>query len=174
MACAVLAADPSLRGESDGTNPMLDAETEQRRTKLANACRLLEKAGEKNPMAQVMVRRLVGVLRKHRIHGVQDDKGGPLTVQETEALTSSVPLVHSAQAYSTMQNRPDRQGLAGDHLRPIPSQQQQQQLEGQDSVDDPMNPNALVGIWNDFLGTDPTNNGWEQLFADLDYLNGGM
>lgn len=39
---------------------------------------------------------------------------------------------------------------------------------------DLMDPNGLTGIWNDFLGTNPTNIGWEQLFSELDYMSGGM
>ena len=34
-------------------------------------------------------------------------------------------------------------------------------------------PGGLTGIWNDFLGTNPTDDGWHQLFADLDHLNSG-
>lgn len=178
MACAVLAADPSLRGGPDGTTSILDAETERRRAQLANACRLLEKAGEKSPMALGMVRRLVGVLRKHRIHGVGEDKNAPTSFQEVKRSDSSAMVINSEDISLESQTDPVRQAmtvdLSGSDLAQHQLQQQQQELDSQNWAYDPLDPNALTGIWNDFIGTDPTNSGWQQLFADLDYLSGGM
>lgn len=162
MACAVLAADPSLRAGPDGVSPQLDAETEQRRTQLANTCRLLEKAGERSPVALGMVKRLVGVLKKHRIHGVAEDENIPATTEWMKR--SAIPSVNP-------QNNPYQQNEVSDPLGHGLAQPQLQ-LDNQDWTYAPLEPNALTGIWNDFLGTGPTNNGWEQLFAELDYLNG--
>lgn len=39
---------------------------------------------------------------------------------------------------------------------------------------DVMDPNGLTGIWHDFLGTNPTDFGWEQLFSELDYMGVNM
>lgn len=173
MACAVLAADPSLRDGNPSTNCTLDAEIERRRTKLANACRLLEKVGEKSPVARNMVRRLVGLLRKHRVHGLGEDKSVPTIVQGTEGATSAAALINSGDVSEKLQEQPDQQELAVDLMRPSQFQEGQQ-VDGQNWAYDPLDPTALTGIWNDFLGTVPTINGWEQLFTDLDYLSGGI
>lgn len=171
MACAVLATDPSLRGGSDGATPQFDAETEQRRTQLANTCRLLEKAGERSPMALGMVRRLVGVLKKHRIHGVAEDENVPVATQRmTRAVIPAAPLGTEGSPPNT-QNNAHQQDMASDSLGHHLAQPQLQ-LENQDWTYAPLEPEALTGIWNDFIGTIPTNNGWEQLFAELDYLSG--
>lgn len=181
MACAVLAADPSLRGGPDGTTPIYDAETERRRTQLANACRLLEIAGEKSPMALGMVRRLVGVLRKHRIHGVGVNESVQTNFQGRDRPEVSPTSVNLGNASSNFQEHTSRQEVPVDPLRSGPVQQQQpqhqhqqQQMDDHNWAFDPMDTNVLSGIWNDFLCTDPTKSGWEQLFADLDYHNGGI
>lgn len=171
MACAVLATDPSLRGGSDGTTPRLDAETEQKRTQLANTCRLLEKAGERSPVALGMVRRLVGVLRKHRIHGVAEDERVPAVTQRiTRAVIPATSLGTEASTPNVQEN-PHQRNVASDPLGHHLAHAQLQ-LDNQDWTYAPLESNALTGIWNDFLGTDPTNNGWGQLFAELDYLSG--
>lgn len=172
MACAVLAADPSLRGGPDGASPRLDAETEQRRIQLANTCRLLEKAGERSPVALGMVKRLVGVLKKHRIHGVAEDEIIPATTQGTRrSVIPAVASLGSGESSSNPQDNPYQQNVVSEPLEHALAQPQLQ-LDNQDWAYAPFETNALTGIWNDFLGTDPTNNGWEQLFAELDYLSG--
>lgn len=172
MACAVLAADPSLRGGSDGASTQLDTETEQRRTQLANTCRLLEKAGERSPVALGMVKRLVGVLKKHRIHGVAEDEIITATTQVTKgSVVTAGALLGSGEPSATLQNIPHQQNVASFPLMRGLAQPQLQ-FDNQNWAYAPLEPNTLTGIWNDFLGTDPTNNGWEQLFAELDYLSG--
>lgn len=183
MACAVLATDPSLRSGPQSstlwsTMSGLDAETERRRAQLANACRLLEKAGERSPMALGMLRRLVGVLRKHRVHGVEKDKGevgrednrgdGAAAAQDGGASGGgpSVPA-QGSQNMGELQNLPDASSSFVD-------QRQEGVGGGGWAYDVAADPNALAGIWNDFLGTNPTTDGWEQLFSELDYLGGGM
>lgn len=172
MACAVLAADPSLRGGSDGVSPQLDAETEQRRTQLANTCCLLEKAGERSPVALGMVKRLVGVLKKHRIHGVAEEENIPASGQGTKrSVIPGAASLATGEPHANLQSNSYQQNVAA-----IPLGhglvQPQLQFDNQSWTYAPLEPNSLTGIWNDFLGTDPTNNGWEQLFAELDYLSG--
>lgn len=173
MACAVLATDPSLRGGAEGRGSELDVETERRRSQLANACRLLENVGDKSPMVQGMVKRLVGVLRKHRVHGVERQKivppSGPDTARPAEPGAYMTTGEMSASASAGQQGRPpgvqntmmDASGFA---IGPQPALAQNWAYGA-------MDPNGVSGIWNDFLGTIPTDNGWEQLFADLDYLD---
>lgn len=178
MACAVIAADPSLRGESDGTTSDFEDETERRRAQLAKACRLLEKAGEKSPMALKIVRRLVGVLRRHCIDGIQGEKVSK-KVQETQRPEVSTTFINSGDTASKSQEYHDGQEAVIDAVRSGLIQQQPQHryhVDGGSWAYDPApdDPNALTGIWNDFLGTDPANGDWEQLFTDLDYFSGGM
>jgi hypothetical protein len=161
MACAVLATDPALRenagiGESTGA----DAGTERRRSALANACRLLEKAGEKSDMAAAMVRRLVGVLRRHSVRGVETDGRGfragdasgqnPMLEQELEPTlpTTDNPVAPAGQ----QQDNPNGWALEAGMMDPI----------------------ELSGIWEEFFETSPTDTGWQQLFADLEFFAGGV
>lgn len=162
MACAVLATDPSLRGG-------FDAETESRRAQVENACRLLQKAGKKSSMALDMVKRLVSVLRKHRVQGLEVLASAATTVPRTEQKQQpqprNPPPPQQMPPPDTMQaTDPYVLGFAGERAEATAS------TWGYDT----MGPVELTGIWNDFLGTNPTNDGWGQLFADLDYFSYGM
>lgn len=197
MACTVLATDPSLRGEAEGTSPSMDPETERRRSQLADACRLLEKAGEKSPMALGMVKRLLGVLRRHRVYGVGQETsedmrtGAPPAGQAASSSAAEGPSTTEQEQQEQQQQQ--QQPLPAPTLPPQQQQQQQMMMamqpldpsdvqmstgplgaQGQASwAYDVMDPNGLAGgIWNDFLGTNPANNGWDQLFSELDHLSG--
>lgn len=176
MACAVLATDPSLRGDVAGAQLHLDAETEWRRAQVKNACRLLQKAGEKSAMALDMVKRLVSVLRKHQIQGVEE-----------LASAASTTLPRSEHQQPPQQQKPQKQqpvflsdesdmaqAADADSLDPAGKVQQKEEATAPTWGYDAMRPHELTGIWNDFLGTNPTNEGWEQLFTDLDYLSYAM
>ncbi|KUI65772.1 hypothetical protein VM1G_01373 [Cytospora mali] len=164
MACAVLAADPALRGDGAEDNPTLDAGTERRRAALANACRLLEKLGEKNTMAASMVQRLVSILRRHHVHGVETGIQGSLV-----SGISSGSDQESAQNPGLQVPR-EPQLMMTDPSAFVASQQQADLPNWNYGIVD---PDEQGGIWNDFLGTNPTDDGWQQLFADLDSLSGG-
>lgn len=167
MACAVLATDPSLRGG-------FDAEIESRRAQVENACRLLQKAGEKSAMALDMLKRLVSVLRKHRVQGLEVLASAATTVPRTEQKQQPqpqpqppppLPPPQQMAPPDTMQaNDPYPLAFAGERAEATPP------TWGYDT----MGPLGLTGIWNDFWGTNPTNDGWGQLFADLDYFSYGM
>lgn len=151
----------------------LDAETEERRAQLANACRLLEKVGEKNPLARSMVQRLVDVLRKHRVHGVETDR--------TELIASAhqgARMAGDVQSRAMASATQDWQHAGQQEILPEPpvnlNQQQQADAGGWANSAVDANPVPLTGIWNDFLGTNPSTDGWSQLFSDLDYIGGGM
>lgn len=167
MACTVLATDPALRenaGTGDGTHA--DAGTERRRAALANACRLLEKAGEKSGMAASMVRRLVGVLRKHRVHGVEND--GRILQTEDASMPGSLTKTDQSPGQRL------QQALPVTDISMAPSGQQQRIPEGWGFDAGMMDPTGLGGIWDEFLETNPTDDGWQQLFADLDSFAGGV
>ncbi|KAK2614922.1 hypothetical protein N8I77_001711 [Diaporthe amygdali] len=159
MACAILATDPALRDNTGtGRSMHTDAGTERRRSALANACRLLEKAGEKSEMAVAMVRRLVSVLRKHQVHGVE--------VPPTMPGALDMPDESSVQK--------PQQTLPMADLSVVPVGQQQDVTYGWGCNAGMMDPIGLGGIWNEFLETNPTDDGWQQLFADLDSFAGGV
>lgn len=164
MACAVLATDPALRGGGSEGRPDADAGTERRRAALANACRLLEKTGEKSAMAASMVRRLVTVLRKHHVHVVEAGIHGPLG-----SGTPSVP--YQEPAHDPQIQGPTEQEVT--MTEPSSFVASQQQPVPPDWGSAMVDPNGLGGIWNDFLGMNPTDDGWQQLFADLDSSAGG-
>lgn len=163
-ACAVLATDPALRGGGSERSPVADAGTERRRAALANACRLLEKTGEKSVMAASMVRRLVSVLRKHHVHVVETEGhrslgSGKFAVPDQESAPKPPSRAPTEQQNIVRKTSPF-----------VASQQQAVPLDwGYDMVD----PYGLSGIWNDFLGTNPTDDGWQQLFTDLDDFSAG-
>lgn len=168
MACAVLATDPALRDNTgSGESTHADAGTERRRSALANACRLLEKAGEKSSMAAAMVRRLVGVLRKHRVHGVESD-GRSLPIEHVPSTIGAL----AGPRESSIQKLQETLPMPDPSVDPTGQNQGIQQGWGFDSG--MMDPVGLGGIWNEFLGTIPTDDGWQQLFADLDSFAGGV
>lgn len=167
MACAVLATDPALRENAGtGESTRADAGTERRRSALANACRLLEKAGEKSDMAAAMVRRLVGVLKKHRVHGVESDSR---SLRTDDASASGKPAAPGQNLTQRQQ-----QGLPmTDNSMALASQQQV--IPSGWAFDMSMNdPIGVGGIWDGFFETTPTDDGWQQLFADLDSFAGGV
>lgn len=168
MACTVLATDPALRdntGTGEGTHS--DVGTERRRAALANACRLLEKAGEKSGMAAAMVRRLVGILRKHRVHGVESD-GRNLHEVASMSRPSVIPDQSSAQE---LQEAPPMTEIS---VAPAGQQQGIPQGPGQLFDAGIVDPTGMGGIWDEFFETNPTYDGWQQLFADLDTFAGGV
>jgi hypothetical protein len=168
IACTVLATDPALReNASTEESTRADAGTERRRSALANACRLLEKAGEKSGMAAVMVRRLVGVLRKHRVHGVESDGRG---LRNDDASGSGKPT--TAPDQDSMQELQQAPPMTDDSM--ATAGQQQGILNGWGFDMDMMDPIGLGGIWDEFFETEPTDDGWQQLFADLDSFAGGV
>lgn len=168
VACAVLATDPALRGGGGGGGPEggpdADAGTERRRAALANACRLLEKTGEKSAMAASVVRRLVSVLRKHHVSVVEAECHRPVG-----SGMFSVPAQESA--HDPQPRAPTEQQVV--MTEPTSFVASQQQPFASDWGYEMVDPNGLSGIWNDFLGTIPTDDGWQQLFADLDSSPGG-
>lgn len=171
MACTILATDPALR-ENAGTEESThaDAGTERRRAALANACRLLEKAGEKSSMAAAMVRRLVGVLRKHRVHGVESDgKSDGRSLQTEDASISGLAAVGDQSSVQKLQ-----QALPVTEISVALAGHQQSIPQGWGFDTGVMEPTGLSGIWDEFFEANPTDDGWQQLFADLDSFAGGV
>lgn len=171
MACAVLATDPSLRVDAPR-----DAETKSRRAQVENACHLLKKAGEKSAMASDMLKRLVSVLRKHRVQGLEVLASAATIVPRTAEPPQQpqqhqqVPTPIAMMQQTTAEAYPlsgVTSGPGKDEANVFSSNNTWGYYAGVD-------PNGLNDIWNDFLGTFPKEEGWGQLFADLDYMSYGM
>lgn len=172
MACAVLATDPSLRGDIDGASRPLDAETERRRAQIGNACRLLQKAGEKSAMASDVVKRLVSVLRRHHVQGLEVLASAATTVPRTEHdLQQNQPPPSQQKQHAPTA---DMEAMEPYAMGYTAGSKDVASVPTAWSYDVATGLNGLNGIWNEFLGTNPTNDGWGQLFADLDYLNYGI
>lgn len=166
IACTVLATDPALRENAateDSTRA--DAGTERRRSALANACRLLEKAGEKSDMAATMVRRLISVLRKHRVHGVRDGR----SLRTDDASTFDK---RTAPGPNTVQEMPQSPAVTNNSMAPL-GEQQGAPISWEFGMET-MDPVGFGGILDEFFEAIPTDGGWQQLFADLDSFAGGV
>lgn len=171
MACTVLAIDPSFRGEASATLPNMDPETETRRRLLANACRLMETAGEKSPMALGMVRRLLRVLRRFYVHGVGREVSDDMVITRAPS-PGQVASYAAAEGPSNFTVEQQQQMTM---MQPSSSGDVQMPSVVQDQADwtyEEIDPDGLTGIWNDFLGTKPTDYRWGQLFSELDHLGG--
>jgi hypothetical protein len=154
IACAVLATDPSLSAGTAKSN----SETEQRRAVLANACRLLEKAGEECAMAASLVRSLISVLKRHHVHGVNDSHG-----REASDVPVAVPLTMGQPGVErTVHDGPQDQMVPAYGAA----------LEGQSVPADSSNGYddtlGLPGILEDFIATMSVGDEWSRVFADLD------
>lgn len=128
-------------------------------------------------MALGMVKRLVRVLKKHRVHGIKTgrsdamDAGGQ-GAKEPDGLAS---FVESSGVVSAVQDLPQWFGEQGPGPKLPDFSYQPQQNAGEDWARDTMDPNLpQMGIWDDFLGIQPTTSGWEQLFIDLETLGSGI
>ncbi|PSR78117.1 hypothetical protein BD289DRAFT_129978 [Coniella lustricola] len=172
IACAILATDPSLRAGAAANHAGSWSEIERRRMLLANACRLVEKAGEKSPMALQMTKRLVETLRKHCVHGVREQRDSAarmLTSRGTFAPETSQAASNSPEQPSTRQLDP-----AVQENSPSVGGNPQQTITHQEWASGTFGFSGMTGIWDDFLSTDLTENSWDQLFADLDMLSNGI
>lgn len=167
----------------------MDPETESRRAQVENACRLLQKAGEKSAMASDMVKRLVSVLRKHRVQGLEVLASAATTVPRTERFPAPPPpsppqpqqqehpMPPAMQRQSTADTYPPLNLTAAgkdDATATAPALGPGATSQAAWGYEAALGSVGLTGIWNDFLCTNPTNDDWGQLFDDLDYLSYGM
>ncbi len=157
MACAVLATDPALGARADARPH--DLETETRRGALADACRLLERAGEGSPIAASVMSRLVAVFRLHSVHGVhvgQSQGQGQRELQAGRGETVQPPALVSPLVVGS--GAVPGAGFTMTGADPFC-------LVGQDIFD-------VNGLWDDFISAMPGGDGWGPLFADLDSFCG--
>ncbi|GAP85140.2 hypothetical protein SAMD00023353_2200750 [Rosellinia necatrix] len=150
MACAVLALNAGLiwnRSTGDGGNNARanDATTSEMHGEITRACRVLAKAGEKSTFAANLLRNLVGVLRQYSVKEIDD----------------LVPPVVNPSS------NPEDAGSHSDTSSHTYVPGSQSQLMG-----DSVNPADNFTMWNEFFATMPDMEGYDQLFAGLDYYCG--
>ncbi|KAK1756782.1 hypothetical protein QBC47DRAFT_169427 [Echria macrotheca] len=165
VACIILVTDPGSQAP---------AEAEEIRLELARARFVLGRAGERSHMAASLVKKLVGVLEKHRVQAVErsnDEETTPRSITDMASQTTSGENLPSAgaetsiQAGSTMQHGGVISIPALVHHEPLgPAEVFDQEVwnfgAGDSELWDGMS-------WTDF-GQFGGGKTWNQLFADLE------
>lgn len=184
MACVIVATDPKL-----APGKVFESEAEAIRRELADALHLLERAGEKSPIAATLVGKLVGVVKRDRVHGAAEEHHSPEAQRASEVTASSSVLGGMVQGVISGARDSNTTSYAGGTaLEPQKGGTEQQsscfpnphpvsQAAAGDvrwSVDGgagDFNPQMLDGIeWAGLMGAGSTENpdSWCQLFADLE------
>ncbi|KAI0538551.1 hypothetical protein GGR58DRAFT_512975 [Xylaria digitata] len=144
-ACAILALNAGLlRSRMKGDACTNDASSELH-GEITHACRVLAKTGEKSAFAANLVRNLVGVLKQYSVKDID----------HLVAPTSNSNLIADCgmgnNAHSTYAARDRLPSAAGDAM---------------------MNVADNFTMWNEFFTTTPEMEGYDQLFAGLDFYCG--
>ncbi|KAJ2989065.1 hypothetical protein NUW58_g3657 [Xylaria curta] len=144
-ACAILALNAGLIwNRTTGDARSNDASSEMQ-GEITRACRILAKAGEKSTFAANLLRNLVGVLKEYSGKDI-DDLVGP-----------------SANSRPNPEYRVDSNDAS---ISTSASRHQPQ------SIDDPINLAENFTLWNEFFTTMPEMEGYDELFAGLDFYCG--
>lgn len=184
MACVVLGTDPALA--STRVDQARDSDADAIRLELAGARRLLERVGEKSPMAASLVRTLIGVLRKRNVHAgasTRDRAHEEERAYETPAVAVAAQSVLFGQGSGTSSIN----GMAASVREGLAEQQQQPPYYSNLEPDDGSAHSVIGAAWADsggsiydshsldgtgwleFTDADFTDaEAWGQLFADLD------
>ncbi|KAI0871900.1 hypothetical protein GGS24DRAFT_491899 [Hypoxylon argillaceum] len=149
MACAILALNAGLiwnrtTGNAHA-NPQTSTASSEMHDEITRACRVLAKAGEKSTFAANLLRNLVGVLKQYSVKEIDD------------LVTPRTTLTPNSE-YSSGNNDPTL------HAHVTRDQPQ--------SAGDTTNMVENLTMWNDFFATMPEMEGYDQLFAGLDYYCG--
>jgi hypothetical protein len=147
-ACTIVALVIGQSSVVDGGR-MPTAETnDEARRDLEHACRALETAGKRSLFAAELVQNLSDVLAKYRSKNTEE------SVVESSLMDDPATCSEGV----------------GQVLNPIASMQ----AEGlkRDSLSDAVADLEFNGLWNEFLGSVPGAEEFDQLFADLDLFNG--
>ncbi|KAJ8114538.1 hypothetical protein ONZ43_g4879 [Nemania bipapillata] len=149
MACAILALNAGLvwnRTTGDAhANPQTGGASSEMHSELTHACRVLAKAGEKSTFAANLLRNLVGVLKQY-------------SVKEIEGLVAPRPV-----------STPNLENGSGSGDTTFLTYAAQDRLQ---PIDDTINIADNFTTWNDLFATMPEMEGFDQLFAGLDYYCG--
>ncbi|KAJ9150594.1 hypothetical protein NKR19_g5203 [Coniochaeta hoffmannii] len=187
MACVVLGTDPKLAPAGTTGAGCDSADAQAIRRELAEARRLLERVGERSPMAASLVGKLVGVLKRHALHAAgehhQPEAGSSATTTDCLSTDTQGQAVPSGSVTAT----PNTDGTAVEPHNGWAEQQPsyiENSQHGQTSdagamkdinweLDDGVgefNTQMLDGIeWAALMGVGLADaNSWGDLFADLD------
>ncbi|KAJ8129813.1 hypothetical protein O1611_g3816 [Lasiodiplodia mahajangana] len=149
MACAILALNAGIiwsRSTGDArANAQSSDASEEMRGEITRACRVLAKAGEKSTFAANLLRNLVGVLKQYSMKEIDD--------------LVSLPTTSNPNTECNIDNN--------DMTSPTCATRGRSQ-----SIGDTVNLADNYTMWNDFFATMPEMEGYDQLFAGLDYYCG--
>jgi hypothetical protein len=189
LACVVLATDPILAHSKGGEVSNPDVETIH--VELAHARRLLESVGEKSPMAASLVRKLIGVLRKHNVHAAAPTAGREPEEQPGSDTTAGSFVSDAATSECLLSGNSNTTSYtdgtaSGTQIGPTKQQPLPPYYESPHTVDGSAHAvidaswvvgnggiyqtQSLDGMgWPDLTDAGFTDaNSWGQLFADLD------
>ncbi|KAI0465746.1 hypothetical protein F4859DRAFT_347907 [Xylaria cf. heliscus] len=141
-ACASLALNAGLIWKRGAGDASSEFQGE-----IARACRVLAKAGKKSTFAANLLRNLVGVLKQYSVKEI-DDLVSPTTNSNPNTECSASNNDNALQTYSARE------------------QSQSQPIGDVNNLADDFT------MWNEFLTTLPEMEGYDQLFAGLDYYCG--
>lgn len=158
---------------------------ETRRSQLASACRLLEKAADKSPLAVQMVNRLLGVLKRHRVQGIgQEMSDAPRAKSVSSGAGHTATSAASAGVLPSTALPPQQQHHHGQSQQMTMTSQYSYPFGGGQVSTGPVSQeqaswesamidsNELAGIWDDLIWMSPADGALDQLFSELDYLSG--
>ncbi|KAI0545408.1 hypothetical protein F4679DRAFT_476734 [Xylaria curta] len=144
-ACASLALNAGLIWNRETGSERTNEASTELQGEITRACRVLAKAGEKSTFAANLLRNLVGVLKQYSVKEIDDLVPPPTN------------------------SKPDNEygGSNNDNALQMCSMKEHSQ-----SISDPINLADNFTMWNEFLTTMPEMEGYDQLFAGLDYYCG--
>ncbi|KAI2631141.1 hypothetical protein GGS21DRAFT_523452 [Xylaria nigripes] len=144
MACTILALNEGLIGNRSTDDAGTCEPASGTHAEITRACRALAKAGETSSFAANLLRNLVRVLKQYRVKEIDD------LVKPTAVPTNSDIATEGNVGDDDAFTARDQSHWIGDPL---------------DIVDN-------FTMWNEFFATMPEMDGYDQLFADLDYCCG--
>ncbi|KAK0611348.1 hypothetical protein B0T14DRAFT_571248 [Immersiella caudata] len=166
IACVVLATHPALTSQNSLNDQAQDPEAEDIRSELNDARRLLERAAEVSSVAGNLVRKLVGVLKRHRVLPTVAASTAAETLVGERAVNTMTPISTSLSENTTtvVDDSNDAAWLPAGQLN-------EGFRDGSWSLRDHNQGQPLTENleWGDLVGSAfPDGDGWDQLFADLD------
>ncbi|KAI0402303.1 hypothetical protein F4802DRAFT_576647 [Xylaria palmicola] len=146
MACAILALNGGLIWDRTAGDARSRFASSEIRDEIARACRVLAKAGHKSTFAANLLGKLAGVLKQYNVKEIDDLVAPPITsnLVTEDGVSSSRDNIFHTDAAATLSQ------------------------PATDSIDVPDD----FTMWNEFFTTMPEMEGYDQLFAGLDYYCG--
>lgn len=161
QACVVLAADPCLGGNNLSRLP----EVESRRKTLAKASRLLERVSEQSLMAADLVGKLISILKRYCVQGVET--GSSILRQEASHSTATAVVNERTEQHPSVVDQPP--GIA---LTTAPLVLPTQHIDG--ITWGGLEFGGFEGLWDNLIENPSVSDDWGQVFIDLDHLSGPL